>query len=207
MANTSALLSEVAVASMAAGLLDDFSLSNLDERSPIARFMAREFGYVRDEVLQVYPWHPALKRAALDPLTDAPAFGWAYAYELPADCLRLEPLTEFGVLNGSLIPHEVENGQVLTNQPGPLYIRYVHRLTAMQKWRPLMARTFAARLAMYAATRVTGKEGYYKKAREEYQASLTEAMHADTLERGTPQSYGIYSGAGQDVFSVRGLTP
>jgi len=52
MANTTAPLSEVAIASMAAGILDDYTIADLDENRPITRFMAREFGYVRDEVLQ-----------------------------------------------------------------------------------------------------------------------------------------------------------
>lgn len=191
---------------MAAGILDDFHISSLDEDHPIGRFMAREFGYVRDEVLQAYPWWPAMKRAAIDPVSQAPAFGWDYAYNLPEDCLRLSPLRAGGSLDGADIPHELENGQVLTNAGGPLKIRYTQRLTNMAKWRPLMARTLAARLAMYAATRVTGKMQYFEKASAEYQRVFFEATHADSLERGTQERYSLGNQFfDDDVFTARGI--
>lgn len=203
MANTSAPLSEVAVASMAAGILDDYHISDLDEDRPITRFMAREFGVVRDEVLQLYPWHPAMARASLSPSTETPAFGWSRNYPLPSDCLRVMPLRVNGEINGADLPHEVEGGSILCNELAPLRVRYIKRLTNIALWRPLMARVLAARLAMYAASRVTGKLQYVEKARGEYQSAMYEATHADSLERGTVETYGDdYS----NVLSVRGIT-
>lgn len=204
MANTTANLSEVAVASMAAGILDDFHLSDLDEDTPIARFMAREFGYVRDEVLQMYPWHVAVTRASLPVLEDAPAFGWDYAYQLPEDCLRLHPLRYEGKFSGQDVPYELESNQILTNQSGPLYIKYTKRLTNMTRWRPLMARTLASRLAMYAATRVTGKLNYYEKAAAEFGRVYFEATHADSMERGLNERVLSYN-TEADSLSVRGI--
>lgn len=203
MANTTAPYSEVVVASMAGDLLDEFNISSLDDNSPLSRFMAREFGPVRDEVLQLYPWHVALKRAALDPLDSEPAFGWDYQYQLPTDCIRLLPLRVDGDHNAPEIPYELEDeGRILTNAAGPLYIRYVKKLTNVAKWRPLMIRVLATRLAMYASTRITGKQNYYQKTYAEYQRVFFEATHADSLERGTPEDYSIDG----NVFSVRGLT-
>ncbi len=202
MANTTASLSEVGVAAMAGNLLDEFNISSLDEDTPLARFMAREFGYVRDEVLQLYPWHPASKRAVLTPVEEAPAFGWTTAYNLPADCIRLRPLKDCGEWNGAEKPFELEAGQILIDHTGPLYIKYIFKLTNISKWRPLMARVLASRLAMYAATRVTGKSSYYQKAAEEHRRVLFEATHADSLERGTPENY---LNGETDVFTARGL--
>lgn len=187
---------------MAGNLLDEFTLASLDEDTPIARYMAREFGYVRDEVLQLYPWHPAVKRASLTPLSAAPAFGWKTAYQLPFDCVRLHELRQDGYLNGRLIPFEVESDQILTDATGALPIRYTWRLTNIAKWRPLMARVLASRLAMYASTRVTGKSSYYQKCEAEFIRTMQEATHADSLERGTPENY-LHEN--EDVFSVRGI--
>lgn len=201
MANTTAPLSEVGVVAMAGDLLDEFNISSLDENTPFARFASRQFGYVRDEVLQLYPWHTAIKREQLA-ATEAPAFGWSYAYTIPADALRVHPIRSNGELDGAMIPFEIEAGQILTNQPAPLKIRYTFRLTNLSKWRPLMARVFAARLAMYGATRVTGKDSYYQKAKAEFDRTLFEAAHADSLERGTTENYW----GSDNVFSARGLT-
>jgi hypothetical protein len=206
MANTTVPLSEVGVASMAAGLLDDFHLVDLDSDRPIARFMAREFGYTRDEVLQSYPWHPAITRAQIDAVATAPAFGWSYAYNLPDDCLFLHPLRDGGYLDGAPIRFEVESRQILTDKSGPLNIRYTKKLTQISKWSPLMARVLAARLAIYASVRVTGKMQYFDKAQMEYNRAFFEATNADSRERGTVEGYAVAGGYGQDVFTVRGIT-
>jgi hypothetical protein len=202
MANTSAPLSEVAVASMAASMLDEFRLVDLDQDDPMSRFFAREFGQVRDEVIQLYPWHAFSKRKQLTPETEAPEFGWDYAYNYPSDCIRLLPLRQDGLLNGNDIPHEIEGRQILCDVPTVLPVRYLFRQTNMAKWPPLTARVLAARLARYASTRVTGKSSYFQKCDQEFKMALTEATAADTLERGTAEFYGD----GNDAFSVRGLT-
>lgn len=207
MANTSAPLSETAIATMAAGLLDEYHISDLDDDHPMARFMAREFGYVRDEFLQLYPWHFATTRASLPEVLPAPAFGWLRAFQRPHDCIRMLPLRVGGFKDGPEVPHEVESGRVLTDAVAPLLVRYVKREIDLTKWSPLAARALACRLAMFAATRVTGKTGYYQKAQQAYQEALTLAMHADSLERG-PSEY-VLSGHGtsvqETVMSVRGV--
>lgn len=188
MANTLAPLSEVGIASMAAGLLDDYHIASLDEDRPIVRFMAREFGYVRDEILQSYPWHFAKTRAVLAPESDAPAFGYSYSYVIPTDCVRLLALRYNGNHNGGDVLYEVESGKILCNVSSSLNVIYIKRESNVAKWSPLAARAFAARLAMYAATRVTGKMQYFQKAQAEFQAVMFEARVADSLERGTPES-------------------
>lgn len=203
MANTTAPYSETMIAALAGDILDEFNVDSLDDGSPFSRFLLREFGPARDEFLQLYPWHVAQTRAALPVLTEEPAFGWDYQYQLPSDCLRLLPLREDGNHNGAEIPYELEDeSKVLTNASGPLKVRYVKRLTNIAKWRPLMCRAFASRLAMYGATRMTGKQSYYQKAAVEAQRTMFEATHADSLERGTPEDYTVDGNA----FSVRGLT-
>lgn len=188
MANTSAPLSEVAIAAMAAGILDDFTLTSLDDNTPLARMMAREFGFVRDEISVVHPWTELKSRAVLAPVVTAPAFGWKYAYNVPSDCLRVLPLRAGGLLNGRPIPYEYESRQILTDEPTQLYIHYIRRETNIALWSPLLARAFAARLAILASTRVTGKMQYYTKATEAYRSAMYEAQHVDSLSLGTPES-------------------
>lgn len=203
MADTSAPLSEVAIANMAGSLLNEYPLTSLDNDTPLGRFMAREFGYTRNELLQTYPWHFAKTRALLPALSAAPAFGWTYAYNVPADCLRLLPLRENGALNGEPILYELESGQILTNYAdtnGGLRVHYIRRETTPSKFPPLFARALANRLAVLAAQRVTGKSQYFQTALSAYTLTLQEAMLADSLERGTPETQ--YS---DTVLSVRGV--
>lgn len=200
-ANTSAPLSEVAIASMACSLLAEYPLQSLDDDTPMARFMAREFGPVRDELLQIYPWHWAMSRAALPLANNPPDFGWTKAYNIPAGCLRLLPLRDGGTINGTPVPFELESGQVLTDYSynGYLPIRYIRRETNPTKFSPLFARALANRLAMISAQRVTGKASYFQTTREAYMSSMQDARLSDSLERGTPESQ--YT---SEVLSVRG---
>lgn len=200
MADTSVPLSETAIANMAAALLAEYPIPSLDHDSPMGRFMAREFGYTRDELLEAYPWHFAKSRALL-PVAGTPSFGWAYAYNIPSGCLRVLPLREFGAHNDVPIPYEVESGQILTDYiyNGSLPMHFIRRETNPTKFSPLFARTLANRLAMVAAQRVTGKASYFQVAREAYLSSWHEGTLSDSLGRGTPEQQ--YAG---DVLAVRG---
>jgi len=191
MADTSAPLSEVSVANMAATVLADASLNSLDDPSPLGRFMAREFGYTRDEVLQLFPWDFAKARAAIPKTADAPAFGWKYKFVKPADCIKLLPVTADGSLNGPPIDYTVEGDEILTDYSvggSTLYVRYVRRQTNMAKWSPLAARLLGARLAVMASLRITGKQGYYDRAKAGYDVALFDAQRVHSLDGGTPES-------------------
>lgn len=187
MANTSAPLSEVAIANMAAGILDDYPITSLDDETPIARIMAREFGFVRREVLAMHPWSDVKTRKLLAPMNDAPEFGWGYKYALPADCLRLLPLRENGEWEGNLIPYELESREILCNESGSLKIHYLRDETNPAKFSPLLARAFAARLAITAASRITGKMAMRERAKDEFKEALAAAQIIDSLSMGTPE--------------------
>src|SRR5690606_25509259 len=102
--------------------------------------LARNYPQTRDEVLRAHPWNFALARALLAASGTAPAFGWARAFPLPVDCLRLLPVVAGGHLNGTPIAHEVEGGAVLSNATAPLAIRYVRRVVNPSEFDPLFAR-------------------------------------------------------------------
>lgn len=208
MADTSGNLSEALIASMAAGLLDEFHVTSLDDDSAVGRFMAREFGVTRNEVNEMYPWHQLKSRAVLSSLADAPAFGWTYQYQLPADCARVIPPNTDGTFHDAPIPHEVESGVLLCNVGPTLNVLYIRKETRLDRWSALMGRVLATRLAMYAASRVTGKLSYFEKVRTAYNDIVFEAKHVDSLTRGTQETYYASSGdslLAHDSLNVRTL--
>jgi hypothetical protein len=68
----------------------------------------------------------------------------------------------------------------------------------------LFARALGARLATLAATRITGKSGYYDKAMAAYQSAMAEAKHEDSLSRGLPSAYSLDYYDNSNVLTVRG---
>jgi hypothetical protein len=64
-------------------------IDDINEGTPNARKIQAVYPYVRNEVLQVRDWRFAKIRAALTQSATAPLYAYKYAYELPADFLRL----------------------------------------------------------------------------------------------------------------------
>lgn len=77
-----------------------------------------------EALLSAHYWSFALRRSSLARLSvDAPA-GWAYAYALPADYLRLQAVGTATADAG--VPFEVRGDQLLTDEP-VVEITYVRR--------------------------------------------------------------------------------
>ncbi len=204
MANTTAALSETAVANMGAAILDEPSLTSLDDPTAYGRLVAREFGYTRDEILRLHPWSFNKRMASLPKDETAPAFRWDYSYQLPTDCLRLYTIREYQ--NGAKTPYELFGRLIYTDESAPLNIVYGARVTNMTLFDPLVARALGCRLALIAAQRITGKTNYIEKAREFFTEAIRTAIHVNSLEMGSDHYIDSgYDGAGYDVLGVRGV--
>ena len=189
MATTTAPLSEVAIANMAATTLDDTHLNSLEEDSNLGRFMSSQFGLVRDELLASHVWACALTRKNVGKMTADPDFGYDYQYQLPSDCLRIIPPRVDGDPDAPLIPFRREGRRILTNYKAPLPLNFVRRLTNPVDMDPLFARALGQYLGLLAAQRITGKESYFEKASRLFNQAITLAQQVNALEIGTQTSY------------------
>ena len=202
MASTVAPLSEVAIANMAADVISERPLASLDDGTPFAQIVSRQFGFCRDEVARAYPWNFLKKRSSLAVDTAVPAFGWLYSYTVPTDLVRLLPLRLGGYLTADEIPSEYESGKILCNQVAPLKIRYIRRETNPTLFDPLFARALGLRLAIEGAMKVTGKSGYLQVATDRLRVVMAEAALINSLEQGMTEGYAT----DDDIFSVRGTS-
>lgn len=204
MANTSAPLSEVAIANMAADILAEPAILSLDDGGPFADFIARQFGYVRDQIMRGHPWHFNRTIVQISVDLESPAFQWKYKYTLPTDYLRLYPLRTV-YPNGPKIPYQLMSGAIYTDQSAPLYIMYGKRITNAAQFDPLFAALLAARLARLGAHRIPGKASYYADAANAEQLAYYNAVHTNSLESGVDDyADNGYDGAGFDTDTVRG---
>ena len=208
MANTSQPLSETAIANMGGTILEERELLSLDDGTTYARLAAREFGSVRDETFKSYPWHFNKTLAVLAPNASPPKFQWKYAYAVPTDCLRLEPLRTI-YPNGPKIPFQLMSRTIYTNRGPALNVIYGRRITNAAEFDPLFARVLGCRLAQLACIRITGKANYYDKATQQLELAVQASIHADALERGSDDYTDLgYAGGNAapffDVLSARG---
>lgn len=68
---------------------------SLDENSKEAKCCNSEYNKCRQSVLRMYKWGFANKRVVLSPDPVAPAFEYDYAFQLPADCIKILELFEY----------------------------------------------------------------------------------------------------------------
>lgn len=197
---TSAPLDEVTIANMAIDVLSDIYINDLSEDGPVPEFMNLNFGPVRDELLQMFPWNFAKSRE-LVASSGAPAFGWKYQCLQPSDMIAPLEIRCSGEWNYDPVPFEYEGEYILTDYTPPVPLIYTRRVTNASKFSPLFARTLANRLAWYAAQTVTGKDSFITKARDMMFEAFEQGKLAESLAAGTPQEQ-----FRSDILSVRGLT-
>lgn len=156
------------------------------EDSEQARTLSVRWPGVRDATLRAHPWNFALERAQLAALAQAPVWGFANQYQLPADpfCLRV-----LKVKDSEDIDWKVEGRKIKTDLGAPLNILYIKRVTDPNEYDALFIEAAAARLAAATAFRIMQSRTAAKDLWELYRDKLREAREIDAHE-GTPDDFG-----------------
>lgn len=170
------MASETEIANMALSKLGgDDTIINLDENNQAARTIKAIFAPTRDAVLRGHPWNCALKRIGLPAVPEAPAWGFARAFQLPVDCLRLIEVSGDP-------PRRLEGRMVLTDASAPLNILYVRQLENTGDWDAALGDAIAGCLAMQAAFKLTGKTELRDRLAREYGRYMPSAKLVDGQE-------------------------
>lgn len=174
--------SEVAICNMAlAEIGRGAQITSLDEASQAARACKLRYPYARDAVLRAYDWNFAARRAALAKNAVAPAFEYANAFDLPADCLLVR-----SVLGGEAERWVVEGRQILTDMGDPIFVKYTALATDTAAFDPLFVDALSARVASDIAVQLSESVSRAQGLWQVYQAKLIEARRRDAQE-GQPE--------------------
>jgi len=178
-------ISEVSICNHALDLLGGDPILSLDDDTRAGRLCRRNYERCRDAVLRAYPWNPAIRRASLAALVDAPAWGFLFQYGLPEGpeppaCLRVLQLE--GEIDGRAAAYRIEGRRLLSNDGPPLNIAYIGRVTDPNEFGPLLADAISARLAAELAYALTGSSALGEAAAQSYRAKLAEARAVDAQE-------------------------
>lgn len=154
-----------------------------DDTKP-ARLLNRIFDQVRDAELRRFRWKFSLKRAELLALVDAPLWGYSLQYPLPADFMGLIQVNDIYLrpLSKQAVPWSLEGGNLLTDIPAPLKIRYIAQITNTGLFDPLFVEVLACKLAVESAETLTQSETKRARASDEYRFAMTEAKRQDAIE-------------------------
>lgn len=170
------MASETEVANMALGKLGDIdTIIDLNENNQAARTIKAIFAPTRDAVLRGHPWNCAGARKLLPADVTAPLWGFARAFTLPVDCLRLNEV------QGNP-PRRLEGRQILTDAAAPLAIQYNTRLENTGLWDAALTDAIAGCIAMQAAIKLTGKREIRDDLAREYGRYMPRAKNVDGQE-------------------------
>jgi hypothetical protein len=167
--------SEVAIMNMALITIGERMITASTEDTKAARVADARYPDVRDEVLSAHPWNCATKRAALSQLATAPAFGFTYEYQLPADYLYLVQLED------PKEEYEIEDNKILSDN-STMKIIYVYQLTEVPKMTPSLVSAIAAKLAFEISNALARDPERSKTLWDAYQAKLSEARFVNATE-------------------------
>ena len=173
------MVSTVDICNRALQKLGHTKITSLDDDVKAARESARAYGPVRDAVFRDHPWNCLLTRASFAALSEAPAWGFAYQYQLPVDCLRVLEVDTRCVWR-------VEGRHILSDAGAPLNILYVRQEDDPEQYDLLLVEALASRLAGELAESLTQSNTKKEMIEREYLDALDRARRADAQE-GTAQ--------------------
>ena len=114
-----------------------------------ANLAAQFYPLVRDELLESHAWTFATKRIELSAI-ESTREDFAYAYAMPADCLKARKLMSDGYASDSESEvFEVEDGVLYTDSPPTSTLIYTYKLRNTGVFSPLFVSALAIRLASY----------------------------------------------------------
>lgn len=175
--------SDTAIANSALAKLGAYRIVSLDDNSREAKLLKEQYAKIRDDLLFSHPWNFATTRVSLALLSDTPAFGFDFQYQLPADCLRVlendDPESEW----------QIEAGGILVTNSSSVAIRYVKRVTEEGYFSPGFSECFALKLAHDVCYAITQSTALKKMLADEYMQKIKETRSFDGQEGGTRRVY------------------
>mgnify|MGYP006287175661 CR=1 FL=1 len=182
--------SVIDVANRALTKLGSARITSLDDDVKAARAVKSCFYDILDAELRKNRWSFAMKRSSLAALSDAPAFGYSYQYQLPTDFLRLDMLDDRypdvvmdNYINYETSEYAIEGGKILANIEAPLKIRYVYQCYDPSLWDALFKEALACKIAAEICEDLTQSNEKRNLAAGEYKVAILDAIKANAIER------------------------
>ncbi len=187
------MMSTTGIANLALQKVGAASILNLSDATPEAREISRAYDYCRRAELRAHRWNFALSRAVLAPSTVTPGFGYAYAFPLPTDCLRVllpnDPTLDWKVEGASILTNSATSpfdagtyGAAVTPSPA-LYLKYIRDVTDPTQFDPCFIDAFAVRVALAVVERLTQSNPKKQLLQADYKVAIAEASRANAFEK------------------------
>jgi len=134
------------------------------------------------EVLFAHRWKFATKRASLALLSETPAFGYTYAFQLPSNYIRaIDP-------DPRDVTYKIEDNKVLYNED-TFYLRYVAYVEDPSKFSIGFTVALVAKIRERIAFAISNSMTVAAAAAADYTKQLAVGKGMDAQEGGTPDDF------------------
>lgn len=168
------MASEVGICNQALAFIGGNLITSLADNTTEAKLCNALYEDVRDAVLESHDWTFAITRRNLPASPTAPENGYAKAFPIPSDILRVTDV------NGGQ-DWRVEGGNIVTNE-GSCKIRAVARITDPNSFSSMFVQTLSARLAADLAIPLTQSSKLQEQQYKIYDMKLREAVASDGMQ-------------------------
>jgi|LauGreDrversion4_2_1035121.scaffolds.fasta_scaffold155882_2 hypothetical protein len=181
--------SNVAIANLALTKLGDLRILNLTDNTKPAREVNAVFDMARDYLQRRFSWRYCIKRANLAADSGTPLWDWSYQYQIPTDCLRILQVGQWypspdlsDLISTGGQEYVLEGKYILSNQAGPLKLRYLSRVTDPVQFDTAFDMAFSAYLAYLVAEPLTASAEAKQMAYQDYRNAVKDAVIANAIE-------------------------
>lgn len=118
------MVSKTQIANQALSRLGAQRITDFLDQTVEAKAINAIYEMVVEDVISMGPWQSAKKRVTLAQVNTVPTFGWAFAYQLPVDCIKVLRINENHLGD---IRFQIEGNLLLTDEPavGIMYLRKI----------------------------------------------------------------------------------
>lgn len=181
------MASSIEICNNALILIGQEPVITLDDTSKQARLCKRLYTSTLEALLRQYPWTFAIKRVILSRDVETPAFGKAYQFTLPSDCLRIVNIFVSDNDHDYISDDEytVEGNKILTDYE-TIYLRYVGKIDSAGLFDSQFCQCLAYKLARIMCQALTADQDLLVKLTELETQAIQLAQHTQAIEQ-SPQ--------------------
>lgn len=160
--------------------LGEATITALDEGTNRANAVNEQYDKTRQQLLRSHPWNCAMALSRLARLADAPAFEFSYAYQLPTDWLRTINVSADDAMQSG--PEYKIRGRTIHSSAEDIYLTYVKDLEDPNEMDASFRESLAWLLAADVCMALTQSNAMRDQMVKGYDASITQARAADSIE-------------------------
>ena len=168
----------------ALNLLGADSIVSIEDHAPEAQVMKNFYYIARDAVMEEAEWSFATKRFVPAKETAAPEWGWASAFTIPSNILRVTRVDRYDFDQGvdrRPAEYEVEGNLILCNED-EIFCKGIRRMEDEGGYSPLFAEAFGYKLAVKAALAITESNTKMQLMAGLYTESIAKAKARDGMQ-------------------------